>query len=396
MIPFIEVTKKNQAKYTLFTFPVLQSKDMESVNITIIGAGIVGLAIAARLSCSYKAIYVLEKNNRIGQEISSHNSGVIHSGIHYPPGSLKAKLCVQGNRMLSHICKESAIPFKRLGKLTVATDDTEISILENLYRNGEANGTEGLKFLDKDEIRKLEPNVDAMKALYSPSSGIVEQDDLLQHFAAIAKKNEGIISTQTEVKGIRYNGSGYIVTGTSFGRPFEFESKTLINCAGLYSDRMAEIVGLDLDRYGYRLNYYKGDYYRVLGSPPVRMLVYPVPNGAGLGIHLTPDMSGSVKLGPNAYPISNIDYAPGSNGEDFLEDVSRFVPGIKFMKIGYDSSGIRPKLSASDKKFSDFIIRDEADHGFPGFINLIGIESPGLTASPSIADYVCEIYETGL
>ena len=367
---------------------------MDSANIVVIGAGIVGLAIAARLSRVYKDIYVLEKNHRIGQEISSHNSGVIHSGIHYPPSSLKAKLCVQGNKFIYDICKKNQIPFKRLGKLTVATEESQVKVLDQLFRNGKANGVEGLRFLDRDQIMQMEPNVDAIKALYTPSSGIVEQDDLIRHFSSVTMNNGGIISTQTEVTGISYDGSGYKIMGSSVGQPFKFECKTVINCAGLYSDRIAEMVGLDIDRLRYRLDYYKGDYYRVVGPPPVRMLVYPVPHGAGLGIHMTPDMSGSVKLGPNAYPVSEIDYSPGSNVNDFLNDVERYLPGIKENRIEYDSSGIRPKLSGSDKEFRDFIIRHEEDRGFPGFINLIGIESPGLTASPAIAEYVSYIYES--
>ena len=367
---------------------------MESANIVVIGAGVVGLAIAARLSRVYKDIYILEKNHRIGLEISIHNSGVIHSGIHYPPGSLKAKLCVQGNKMVYDICKKNQIPFKQLGKLTVATEEPQIKVLEELFRNGESNGVEGLRFLDRDQIIEMEPNVDAIMALYTPSSGIVEQDDLMQYLSSVTMNNGGIISTQTEVTGITYDGSAYKINGSSSGQSFNFECKTVINCAGLYSDRIAEMVGLDIDRFGYRLNYYKGDYYRVIGPPPARMLVYPVPHGAGLGIHMTPDMGGSVKLGPNAYPVTEIDYSPGSNGYDFLNDVAQYLPVIKKSRIEYDSSGIRPKLSGPDKQFNDFVIRNEEDHGYPGFINLIGIESPGLTASPAIAEYVSKIYES--
>lgn len=367
---------------------------MDPANIVVIGGGIVGLAVAARLSRKHKDVYVLEKNRRIGQEISSHNSGVIHSGIHYPPGSLKAKLCVQGNNMIYDICKKNEIPFKRFGKLTVAYEEPQVKVLDQLFSNGKGNGVPGMSFLDSGQIKQMEPNVNAIKALYTPTSGIVEQDDLIQYFASSTIRNEGVISTQTEVTGIRYNGTHYEISGTSVGKSFTLDCNTVINCAGLYSDKVAEMVGLNANILGYRLSYYKGDYYRVIGPPPVSMLVYPVPRGAGLGVHLTPDMSGSVKLGPNAYSISRIDYGPGSNAGDFLEDASKFIPGIKTRRLEYDSSGIRPKLSGSDKQFKDFIVRNEKDHGFPGFINLIGIESPGLTASPAIAEYVSGIYES--
>jgi L-2-hydroxyglutarate oxidase LhgO len=367
---------------------------MESANIVVIGGGVVGLAVAARLSMTHKDVYVLEKNHKIGQEISSHNSGVIHSGIHYPPGSLKASLCIQGNKMIYDICKKNQISFKRLGKLTVATDESQVKILDQLFTNGEGNNVPGLSLMDSGQIKRMEPNVNAIEALYTPTSGIIEQDELIQYFASLTTRNGGIISTQTEVAGIRYDGSVYKLSGKSVGKTFTFDCETVINCAGLYSDKVAEMVGLDIDKLGYRLSYYKGDYFRVLGPPPVRTLVYPVPQGAGLGIHATPDMSGSVKLGPNAYSVSSIDYGPASNGEDFLEDVSKFIPGIRKSKIEFDSSGIRPKLSGSDKQFKDFVIRNEEKHGYPGFINLIGIESPGLTASPAIAEYVSGIYES--
>jgi L-2-hydroxyglutarate oxidase LhgO len=329
----------------------------------------------------------------MAQEISTHNSGVIHSGIHYPPGSLKAKLCVLGNRMIYNLCAENKIAFKRLGKLTVALDEDELLVLKKLYDNGRRNGVEGMQFLSREEISEMEPGVKAVEALYTPTSGIVEQDDLIQYFYSMALRNNVVLSQLTEVTGIKYNGSGYELKGKSVLDNFEFECNTLINCAGLNSDRIAEMVGIEIDRYGYRLKYYKGDYYRISGRPPVRMLVYPVPNGPGLGIHLTPDMSGSVKLGPNAYPVPSIDYSQGSNGDEFIKDVSRFVPEIAGRKVEYYSSGIRPKLVGSDKEFRDFIIKHEADKGFPGLINLIGIESPGLTASPAIAQYVSKIYD---
>jgi L-2-hydroxyglutarate oxidase LhgO len=366
---------------------------MQKVNIAIIGGGVIGLSIAASLSKKYTDIYLLEKNKRMAQEISTHNSGVIHSGIHYPPVSLKAKLCVLGNRMIYNLCAENKIAFKRLGKLTVALGEDELPVLKKLYDNGRRNGVEGMQFLSKEEISKMEPGVKALEALYTPTSGIVEQDDLIQYFYSMALRNDVVLSQLTEVTGIKYNGSGYELKGKSVLDNFEFQCDTLINCAGLNSDTIAEMAGIEIDRYGYRLKYYKGDYYRVLGKPPVRMLVYPIPNGPGLGIHLTPDMSGSVKLGPNAYPVSSIDYSQGSNGDEFIKDVSRFVPEIAGRKVEYDSSGIRPKLAGSDKEFRDFIIKHEADKGFPGLINLIGIESPGLTASPAIAQYVSKIYE---
>jgi L-2-hydroxyglutarate oxidase LhgO len=366
---------------------------MEIANIAIIGAGIVGLAVAAKLSEENEAVYVFEKNKRFGQETSSHNSGVIHSGIHYPKNSLKAHLCVEGNSMIYKICEKFMIPYKKLGKLTVAVEEEEMEELDKLMKMGEDNGVEGLKFLDGEEVKKLEPNVEVEKALYSPSTGIVEPDELMNHFYAQIRNNRAIVATETEVTGLRKTDFGYELSGISVGEKFTVTAKTVINCAGLYSDRIAAMIGLDIDKLGYRLHYCKGDYFRIAGRPPVKMLIYPVPKGAGLGIHLTPDLSGIVKLGPNAYYVNRIDYNVESNEKEFREDVRRFLPSIKEYNIQIDSAGIRPKLQGPNDAFRDFVIKHEANKGLFGFINLIGIESPGLTAAPAIGAFISEIYE---
>ena len=366
---------------------------MEEANIVIIGAGIVGLAVAAKLSESNEGVYILEKNAKFGQETSTHNSGVIHSGIHYPPGSLKAKLCVEGNLMIYKICEKYKIPYKPLGKLTVAIEDEEMEELEKLRRWGEANGVEGLKILEKEDVKRLEPNVEVEKALYSPSTGIVEPDELMNYFYAKASQNGAVLATQTEVLGLRKTNDIYELSGTSLGEKFTIKAKSVINCAGLYSDKIAMLIGLDVEKIGYKLHYCKGDYLRLIGKPPVKMLVYPVPKGPGLGIHLTPDLAGVVKLGPNAYYVDNISYEVTSSEEEFREDVKRFLPCITNYQLTADFAGVRPKLQGPGEGFRDFVIRHEADKGLFGFINLIGIESPGLTAAPAIGEFVSEIYE---
>jgi L-2-hydroxyglutarate oxidase LhgO len=366
---------------------------MESANITVIGAGAVGLAVAAKISENNPSVFLLEKNEKYGQETSGHNSGVVHSGIHYPKDSLKARLCVKGNIMLYEICEKYKIPYKKLGKLTVAIDEEEIKELEKLMRAGLENGVEGLEFLDKDEVKKLEPNVEVNRALLSPSTGIVEPDELMSYFYAEAQKNNVLLAAETEVTGLKKLGDVYEISGASVRQEFTITTKTVINCAGLYSDKIAEMMGLDADNLNYRLHHCKGDYFRVSGKPPVRMLVYPVPKGPGLGIHLTPDLSGSVRLGPNAYYVNNIDYNVESSEKEFREDVERFLPCIREHEIQVDSSGIRPKLQGPNDGFRDFVIRHETDKDLFGFINLIGIESPGLTAAPAIGEFVSEIYE---
>lgn len=367
---------------------------MESAKIVIIGAGVVGLAIAAKISKNNEGVYLFEKNARYGQETSSHNSCVIHSGIHYPKNTLKAELCVKGNKMLYELCEQFGIPFKRLGKLTVAITEEEINELDKLMRMGLDNGVEDLKMLDGKQVKELEPNVVIEKALLSPSTGILEPDELMNHFHAQIRKNNGMLATETEVMSITKLKDGFEVAGTSVGEKFQINAEVVINCAGLYSDKIAAMVGLDVDKLGYRIHICKGDYFRVSGKPLVKMLVYPVPKGPGLGIHLTPDLSGSIRLGPNAYYVERIDYNVESEEKEFREDVATFVPQVCQHDIRPDSSGIRPKLQGPNDPFRDFIIRHEEDRGFFGFVNLVGIESPGLTAAPAMAEFVSEIIES--
>jgi L-2-hydroxyglutarate oxidase LhgO len=366
---------------------------MEEANIVIIGAGIVGLAIASKVSEENEGVYIFEKNGRFGQETSTHNSGVIHSGIHYPTNSLKAELCVQGNSMIYEICEKYNVPYEKLGKLTVANEEEEIDELQRLIRTGEANGVEGLRMLDRDEVKKLEPNVDVEKALYSPSTGVVEPDELMNYFYAKAQKNGAMLAVKTEVTSVRGIHDEYEVSGISIDEKFTIRAKTVMNCAGLYADKVALMAGLDTERLGYRLHYCKGDYFRLTGKPPVKMLIYPVPVGPGLGIHLTPDLAGMIRLGPNAYYVDTIDYTVESGEEEFREGVRKFLPSIVRYQLQVDSAGIRPKLQGPREGFRDFVIKHEDDKGLFGFINLIGIESPGLTAAPAIGEFVSEIYE---
>jgi L-2-hydroxyglutarate oxidase LhgO len=366
---------------------------MEEANIVIIGAGVVGLAVAAKLSEENESVFLIEKNPKYGQETSTHNSGVIHSGIHYPKNSLKAKLCVKGNKMLYEICEKHGIPCKKLGKLTVAVDEAEIEELEKLMKQGEENDVKGMRLLEGEEVKKLEPLVKVKMALYTPSTGIVDVDELMAYYYTLAYKNGAVYTPCTEVTGLRKINDAYEVSGISQNEKFSITAKTVVNCAGLYADKICEMLEIDLDKADYRMYFCKGDYYRLVGKPPVKMLVYPVPKGPGLGIHLTPDLTGVVRLGPNAYYTKDINYKVESGEDDFREDVKRFLPCISNYRLVPDFSGIRPKLQGPGEGFRDFVIRNEADKGFHGFINLIGIESPGLTAAPAIGELVAEIYQ---
>ena len=361
---------------------------MEEVEITIIGAGVVGLAIAAEVAKD-RNVYVLEKNETFGQETSSRTSEVIHAGIYYPPGSLKAKLSVEGNAMLYELCEGYGIGYQKLGKLIVATEDGEIKELERLLENSKRNGI-SLVFLSRQEVKELEPEVNALAALLSPSTGIVDSYALMKYFIGKAKDNNATIVYRARVVGIEKLADKYKVTIEDPAGSFSFMTRILINSAGLNSDQIAKLAGIDIVKAGYKLHYCKGEYFST-SQKLTKRLIYPVPkpDEGGLGIHVTPDLEGRIRLGPNAYYVDGIDYkVDGTHKQEFYNSVRNSFPAVEYDNLEPDFAGIRPKLQGQGEEFRDFVIRHENDKGLEGLINLIGIESPGLTASPAIAKYV--------
>jgi L-2-hydroxyglutarate oxidase LhgO len=364
----------------------------EGLEITIIGAGVVGLAIAAELSAQGREVLIVEKNDAYGREVSSRNSEVIHAGIYYHPGSLKAKLCVQGRHLLYDLCRRHGVPFKRIGKLIVAISHSDAPHLERLHANAQENGVADLQLLTGQEARRLEPQVTAAAALFSPSTGIISAHHLMSHFYDRAKSQGAQLVRRTEVVGVERKGRGYTVR---LGDGFSYETRIVINCAGLFADRVAGLAGLDIERCGYRLRFMKGEYFSVnpAKSHLVQRLVYPVPpaEGRGLGIHVTLGLEGRMRLGPNARPVEKLDYSvDASQRPAFFKSVSPFLPFLREDDLEPDMAGIRPTLAAAGP-FHDFIIQEEADRGLPGFVNLIGIESPGLTCAPAIARHVADL-----
>lgn len=365
---------------------------MDEVKITIIGAGVVGLAVAAELSSSYDNVVVLERHNTFGQEISSRNSEIIHSGIYYPQGSLKARLCVDGAEQLYEICKRHSIPHKRLGKLIVAADESELKTLELLYEKGQKNNVRELLILDRDDINRLEPNVRAVGALYSPATGIVDSHSLMKHFYNAAKDNGVLFGFNSEINRLDKKNDGFIIGIQQDG--YQFRSKVVINCSGLSSDYIAGLAGIDIQKHGYKLKYCKGSYFSYAKPSPVKMLIYPVPHEqlVGLGVHATLDLGGRLRFGPDTEYIETIDYKVDMNmREKFYEAALKIISNLERDSFIPDMAGIRPKLSGANEKARDFIIADETGKGLAGLINLIGIESPGLTASPAIAKMVADI-----
>lgn len=367
-------------------------------DIAIIGAGVIGLAITAQLAKAGRQVYVLEKNESFGLETSSRQSGVIHAGIYYPQGSLKSKLCVAGNRILYELCQKYDIGHRRSGKLIVATNDGEGGELEVLLERGRGNGAEGLKLISRRELKKLEPNVVGVTAMLSPSSGIIDSHTLMQYFIAKSVEGGAQIAYKTKVVGVDKVSDGYEVIVEDSGGKSSFITTTLVNSGGLYSDEIAEMAGIGIDEADYRLHYCKGEYFslRRRQGTKVNRLIYPVPPSdiAGVGIHITFDLEGRMRLGPDIEYVDSLDYNVDSRDQKlFCFLVRKLLPAIEYEDLAPEMAGIRPKLQEPGGEIRDFIIRDEADRGLPGFINLIGIESPGLTAAPAIAEYVAGLIE---
>jgi L-2-hydroxyglutarate oxidase LhgO len=361
------------------------------IDVAIIGAGVIGLATAREIAQVEKGVFVFEKNRTFGLETSSRNSEVIHAGIYYPEDSLKAEFCVEGKSLLYNLCDKHNIPFKKSGKIVVAADEDEISWLNVLYEQGRKNGVDDLVCLSRTELKKLEPNIEATAGLLSPSSGIVDSHTLLKLLYSQAMEKGAEFVFGTEVVGIERLGEKYRVEIRDREGTSSIISQVMINAAGLNSDSIAQLVGIDIAKAGYKLHYCKGEYFSLDSKYRnlVSRLIYPVPEQAGHGIHWRRGLNGRVLLGPSAYYVEAIDYSVDeAHKQYFYNSARRFLPFVKLEDLAPESAGIRPKLQGPGEGFRDFVIKHEDKAGFPGLINLIGIESPGLTAAPAIAKYV--------
>ncbi len=379
----------------------MRMADDFAVDVVVIGAGVVGLAIAAGLSATGRAVFVLERNDGFGQETSSRNSEVIHAGLQYTPGSLKARLCVAGNRMVYDLCARHNLPHRNTGKLVIAVDEDEAEGLEALKATAERNGVAGLRLIGRAEIARMEPHVRAPAALYVPSSGIVDAHSLMTCYAQRAREHGAELVYRTAVRAIEPLGDSYRVSGVdAAGDEFALRASAVVNAGGLWADAIAALAGIDIDAAGYRQHFCKGDYF---GIAPVRTglvsrLVYPLAatgaERAATRIHLTLDLAGRLRLGPDAVwlpdswrddPHYRVDAA---RQEVFWRSARRYLPWLEPTDLAPEGAGVRPRAFGPDQPQRDFIIQHEADRGLPGLVNLIGIESPGLTASPAIAEYV--------
>jgi L-2-hydroxyglutarate oxidase LhgO len=364
---------------------------LAEIDVAIIGAGVIGLATAGEIAQQKKGVFVFEKNRSYGLETSSRNSEVIHAGIYYPEDSLKTRLCIEGKSLLYELCHRHDIAYKKLGKIIVAESEDEITQLEKLYEQGRKNGVEALTLLSRTELKKLEPNIEARAGLLSPSSGILDSHTLLKFLYSQAREKGVEFVFGTEVIGIERMGTKYRVEIRDREGNSAFISRIVINAAGLNSDRITRLAGIDIDKAGYKLHYCKGEYFSLSAKyrNVVNRLIYPTPEQAGHGIHVTPRLDGGVRLGPNARYVEEVDYrVEEAQKEAFFNSVKRFLPHIELEDLAPEFAGIRPKLQGPGEAFQDFVIAHEEKTGFTGLINLIGIESPGLTASLAIAKYV--------
>lgn len=361
---------------------------MDQVDVVIIGAGIVGLAVAARLSRRYSDVLILEKEASFGRHGSSHNSEVIHSGIYYPANSLKARLCVRGSGLLYEYLGKNGIGFRRCGKLVLASSPADLSRLERLLDKGRTNGVEGLEILSRDRICRLEPMARAWKGLWVPSTGIMDTHGAMKTFLHEAESHGALAVYNSEVSGLEFENGDFILAFKD--QDYKIRARIVINAAGLWSDRVASMAGIDPEKAGYKLYWNKGEYYKTSRYRNMSHLIYPVPHPQGLtlGIHSVINLNGEVSFGPNSYRCDKLDYSiDGKHKSQFLEVINTYLD-IEEEDIWPDTTGIRPKLQRPGEEEKDFVIVNETGRGRPNLINLIGIESPGLTSCLAVAEMV--------
>lgn len=363
---------------------------MNDCDVVVIGAGVVGLACAQHLACQGRQVIVLEQEAWIGQHASSRNSEVIHAGIYYPPGSQKAELCRIGRDLLYRWCEERRVPHRRIGKLLVAVEDTELPALQKLHDNAAANDVQ-LEWLDARQAHALEPEVRAVAGLISPLTGIVDSHALTQSYEAQLQAHGGQVICNARVERIEAGSDGFNLRGVSGNEAFSLSAPVVINAGGLFAAKLASCID------GYRadlaptMHYCKGSYFSYSGRSPFSHLVYPMPeaNTSGLGVHATLDMGGQLRFGPDVCYQSDLDYSVDlSMADQFAGAVQRYWPGCDPLRLVPGYAGIRAKLSGPGQAAADFVIQGHETHDLPGLINLFGIESPGLTASLAIAGEV--------
>jgi len=366
----------------------------------VIGAGAVGLAIAATLASRGRSVVVFESRDAIALDGTSRNSEIIHAGIYYPRDSLKARLCRRGSDLVYARCAARRISHRRTGKLIVASHDAAIPNLEALFEAAMENGVPEIHMVDRARLRKLEPAVEGVAALCSPASGIVDAHGLALSYLAEAEEHGTSLLLGHRVVALEWVSGEWrvVVAAAGEGDEQSVRCREVVNAAGLHADQLAELAGVDVDAHGLRVHWCKGDYFALAPNAPIelRQLVYPVGSAAdaGLGVHATLDLAGRIRFGPDADYVDTIDYTvdAGKAGA-FAEAIRAYLPQMRSDWLSADFAGIRTKLAAPGEGFRDFSIREERELGLPGLVDCIGIESPGLTASGAIAEYVAKLLD---
>jgi len=359
----------------------------DTVDCVVVGAGVVGLAVARALALQGREVMVLEAADAIGTGTSSRNSEVIHAGLYYPTGSLKARLCVAGRDMLYAYCAERGVPYRRCGKLLVATSAAQIPGLESIRARAEANGVQGLQWLSREEARALEPALECVAALHSPSTGIVDSHALMLALQGDLEHAGGIVALNSP---LAQAGQAQAAIDLVAQDGTRLQARTVVNAAGLQAPALAaRFAGLGAAHVP-QAYYAKGSYFTLSGKAPFSRLIYPVPEAAGLGVHLTLDLGGQAKFGPDVQWVDSPDdlLVDPARGDAFYAEVRKYWPALRDGALAPGYAGIRPKIHGAGVPAADFVIQGPAVHGVPGLVNLFGIESPGLTSALAIAEHV--------
>lgn len=359
----------------------------DRVDCVVVGAGVVGLAVARALALKGREVLVLEAADAIGTGTSSRNSEVIHAGLYYPTGSLKARLCVQGRDMLYTYCAERGVPLRRCGKLLVATSEAQRAGLQSIRSRAQANGVLDLQWLTREQAQSLEPALHCVAALHSPSTGIVDSHALMLSLQGDLEHAGGLVVLNSPLALADCASDAIDLIAEDGTR---LQARTVVNAAGLRAPGLAaRFAGLNAAHVP-AAHYAKGNYFTLVGKAPFSRLIYPVPEAAGLGVHLTLDLAGQAKFGPDVQWVDSPDdlLVDPARGDAFYAEVRKYWPGLRDGALAPGYAGIRPKIHGADAPAADFVIQGPSVHGVPGLVNLFGIESPGLTSALAIAEHV--------
>ena len=358
---------------------------MEKLDAVVVGGGVVGLAVARALAQSGREVVILEAEDAIGTHTSSRNSEVIHAGIYYPKGSLKARTCVAGKELLYEYCVAHGVPHRRSGKLIVATSQEQVGELESIQKKAHANGVTDVVWMTREQVQALEPEISCVAGLYSPSTGIIDSHALMLAYLGDAEERGAMLALKTHLLGAQVSADGFVVHSDQM----DVACNVLVNSAGLRAPSVAHGIEGFPKKFIPKEFYAKGNYYSLSRKAPFSRLVYPVPEPGGLGVHVTLDLAGQARFGPDVEWVERIDYqVDPKRSERFYAAIRKYWPGLPDGALAPGYAGIRPKTAGPKEPAPDFEVQGPSVHGVPGLVHLFGIESPGLTASLALAGIV--------